>query len=50
LFQATLAEFYRQEGDATNAKACLNKVMSLTTNDRDLKSLRKKILELVPIS
>lgn len=49
IFYATLAEFYKLENDYLKAESYFKKALLLTSNERNLKSLRKKIEELVPI-
>lgn len=49
LFYLTLAEFYKLENDIEKAKNSYEKAISLTKNERDLKLLQKKLIEVVPI-
>lgn len=50
LFYTALAELYRQENDLLKAKKFFEKALLLTSNERNIKYLRKKISELVLIS
>ena len=49
LFYSTLAEFYKLENDLEKAKKNYEKAIPLTKNERDLKLLQKKLIEVVPI-
>ena len=49
LFHSTLAELYTLENDIEKAKNSYEKAISLTKNERDLKLLQKKLIEVVPI-
>ena len=49
LFYSTLAEFYKLENNIEKAKNSYEKAISLTKNERDLKLLQKKLIEVVPI-
>ncbi|MEL7425341.1 MAG: sigma-70 family RNA polymerase sigma factor [Bacteroidota bacterium] len=48
-FHSTLAEFYKLENEIEQARKSYEKAISLTKNERDVKLLRKKLIELVPI-
>ncbi len=49
LFHATLAEFYLQENNTTNASEYLKNAILLAKNTRDLELLQKKMNAIVPI-
>ncbi len=49
LFFSTLAEFYKLENNLEKAKKNYEKAISLAENERDLKLLRKKLIDVVPI-
>ncbi len=50
LFHSTLAALYKDKNDISMAIEHLKKAISLTQNERDIKLLKKKLIELVPIS
>ncbi len=49
LFHSTLAELYRLENEIEKAKNSYKKAIILTKNERDIKLLQKKLMEIVPI-
>ena len=49
LFHSTLAELYKLENDTEKAKNSYEKAISLTKNERDIKLLQKKLIEVVTI-
>ena len=50
LFHTTLAELYNMDGDAEKAVNRFKKGISLAANERDKDFIKKKLLEIVPIS
>lgn len=50
LFHTTLAELNKLEGNTKKAVSQFNKALFLTTNKRDAEFIKKKLLEVVPIS
>ena len=50
LFHLTIAEFYKEENKKEKAIDSYKKAMSLTKNKRDSQLLKKKLIEVVPIS
>ncbi|WP_010182327.1 RNA polymerase sigma factor [Aquimarina agarilytica] len=50
LFHSTLGELYKLENDTEKARNSYLKAISLTKNERDIKLLQKKLMQLVPVS
>lgn len=50
LYHSTLAELYKVVNETDNAKKCFNKPISLAKNERDIKLLQKRLVQVVPVS
>jgi len=48
-FHSTLAHLYKLENETESAKKSYEKAISLTKNERDVRLLQKKLIEVVPV-